>query len=518
MGDDMSEVIELQNGGTGQVQAKDKKTSVPKGIVQESWVGWWVNWKSISIHDVLDDMFFAKGGCKGEIRDGTNPAQTGNNDDGYSFLIPYSTELQWRTRVLLTPYTNHYKRFIMSQIRPVYSQGNISYKAMLAETDKKDDVFHYFIKNASGTGVSYRDMSIYAAQERKIHDVAYYIMTKAVGAEIPSLTVRSSVDFLSAEGDKNGVLISITFYNGKKIVKNKTVATAERWFMEDGICYFENLEGDWDGNKSCFDDIEWEVVEGPISTEVKEMVVKAHLIGAQPRGEFLPRYPESVSIAMACMSYFQGESKHAWLMTLTRLPIPYVFSKSGVRGMRAGGSQIWDIRGDSTGYPSPPGFMSVDSSLATVSAQDLSAIKQDISDIARESGVNTGSANSASQQSGESKSFDFIATEVKLQETVKESQAMNEWVYHMFNIYTGRGDSWTYEAIYPTSFFPEEPKSVDEVGTMIDKADQFGMNELAKELILFAGRDILKNTVSDERMKEIIQEVQSSAGGRVINE
>lgn len=513
MSESISEVIELPDG-TGQAQDKSINSGEPEGISPESWRGWWVNWKSISIHTVLDDMFNAKGGCKGEIMDGTNPDLQGFQYDGYSYIIPYSTELQWRTRVLQSPYTNFFKRFIMAQIRSVFSQDSISYKVYKgsSENSEKTDDFLEFMNNSTGTGVNYRDLQVFAAQERKAHDVAYYIMTKPVGSDIPALTVRTAVDFIMATGDESGKLETIMFYNGKKYVDNKIVASAELWYM-DGTCHVQEMEGDWDGNRETLGDVEYKPVGPPIDTEVDEMVVKAHMRGAQPTGEFLPRNPESASIAMKCMDYFQSESWHSWLMTLTRNPIPYVFTKADIKGLRAGGSQLWVLKGDQTGYPSAPDFMSPDSGLPSVSTDDLNRIKQDISDIARESGVNTGSANSATQQSGESKSYDFIATDIKLQETVTENQEMNKWVGHMFNKYTLRNDDvWRYEITYPTDFFPEEPKSLDEIGNLIDKAQLYGLNELAKELILFSARDVLAGSVSDDRMKAIAEEIEGAQG------
>lgn len=514
MSESISEVIELPDG-TGQAQDKSIESGKPEGISPESWVGWWVNWKTVSIHTVLDDMFHAKGGCKGEIMDGTDPDQNGDRYDGYSYIIPYSTELQWRTRVLQSPYTNFFKRFIMAQIRSVFSEDAISYNVYKGSSkiSEENDVFLYFMNNSTGTGVSYRDLQVFATQERKVHDVAYYIMTKPDGSEIPALTIKTAVDFIMATGDKNGKLEEIMFFNGKKIVNNKIMASAELWYMAGGICYVQDMEGEWDGKRSSLGEVEYKKVGPPQSTGVDEMVVKAHMRGAQPTGEFLPRNPESSSIAMKCMDYFQSESWHSWLMTLTRNPIPYVFTKADIKGLRAGGSQLWVLKGDQTGYPSAPDFMSPDSALTSVSTDDLNRIKQDISDIARESGVNTGSANSATQQSGESKAYDFIATDVKLQETVTESQEMNKWVGHMFNKYTVRNDDvWTYEITYPTDFFPEEPKSLDEIGGLIDKATLYGLPLLARELILFSARNVLSGSVSEETMNDITSEIESSSG------
>ena len=264
------EVIELDSGQTAQIQDKSINNSEPEGISPESWQGWWVNWKSISIlHTVLDDMFNAKGGCKGEIMDGTDPDLNGFQYDGYSYIIPYSTELQWRTRVLQSPYTNFFKRFIMAQIRSVFAQDSISYKVYKGSSEKseKTDDFLDFMNNSTGTGVNYRDLQVFAAQERKTHDVAYYIMTKPVDSDIPALTVRTAVDFIMATGDENGKLETIMFYNGKKYVENKMVASAELWYM-DGTCHVQEMEGDWDGNRETLGDVEYKPVGPPIDTEV----------------------------------------------------------------------------------------------------------------------------------------------------------------------------------------------------------------------------------------------------------
>lgn len=511
------EVVESA-GAMRQQQNMDITPGRPEGIKEQSWEGWYCPWKEQPIHRVIEDMFTGQGGCKGAIDPGlNNPTMNGNNSDGYSFLDPYSTELQWRTRVTHSFYTNLFGRYVYSQVNPIL--GDEDFKILVykgkSEVPLEDDDFIDWTYNCTMTGTTYRAIQQYAAHQWVAHDVVYLIMT-AVGGE-PALSVRIATDFLESKSDDvTGELVSIMFWNGIRKDGNKVYAKAIRYFMDGEYCKIELLEGDYSSGDK--DDIEWVSMEIR-NTEVKEMICYPMMVGARPFGEWLPQNPSSFRMMSSCMALFQSSSKVQWLFTLLCLPIPFVYSEGEISGIKAGGSQLFLITGGGVnGWPPNPGFMQVESSSLNTAIEYLNSIKNDISDIARENGVNTGSANSAQQQSGDSKRFDFLATEQKLKERVRECKTMNRWVFHMYNVYKNRDDSlYDYRITYPDTFYPEEPTTVQDYIDTINMLRELDLSESVAESVKHLVQPLLPN-ITEAQWNSIAKEVDTKVMAMSANE
>jgi hypothetical protein len=236
------------------------------------------------------------------------------------------------------------------------------------------------------------------------------------------------------------------------------------------------------------------------------MLCYAHLPTAQPTGVFRPEIPKIKSIANCSMAIYQEESQIAWLRTLHNLPTVVLFGDVDGVKIGAGNMIVLNTAGIDGNFPPEPTYLSTDSGLLTTSIESLQFNIERLREVAKENGVDSKTGSQA--QSGDSKRYDFQATESKLRETVEYCRDMNEWVFGMFNWFMRR-DGYTYEITYPDSFYPEEEPTTAEVSEAFDTAVQHGAVTLAAELLKKMKRKILgkldteTNSAIDSEIDEI---------------
>lgn len=484
----------------------------PQKIQKQSWANRYVDPTRQPVHILLYDTFNGVGGYKGDI----NP-ESDISDGTYSYIDPMSTELQWPNRVKQTKYYNYLARYVNSMVNPVFSQGNIETITKFNGDVKDDDaLMSLFMKNCDGTGTKYDATQKMALQNLRVHDVAYYAMTKKANKDIPSLSVFRAVDLISSKGDEDGLLVDVKFFRGTEyITDGETVRVkvkAIQYFFDGVTCKIQkwhSIVGKDDritlGNWA---DMEWEKEDGVIDTDVGEMVVYAHLPIASPIGEFLPQNPSIRGILDACLGLYQDESKVNWLFALHNLPTPVIWGD--IIGMLGGAGQAIavDNKDPNKGYAPKPDYMSVDSGLLPASMEKLQFNIERLRELAKENGVDTKTGSQA--QSGDSKRYEFEATEQKLRGSVDMARDMDEWIFRMFNIYTGRSDVYEYYRTYPDSFYPEEEATTDELEMVIRLYGEYELtgsrNVLLKELF----KKVSGKTVSKEDAQIVLEEIEKS--------
>ena len=483
----------------------------PQKIVQESWQGIYVDPFQQDIHILLDHSYYGRGGFAGDI------PIVGSGNGKITYMVPMATELSFRNRVKQTVYRGDFGRFIDSQVTPIFAQARIATTVHLGDkvvaNDK--DVIRW-MKDCTGNGKSYNSMQQFALAELRVHDVVYHAMTKGEGQDLPSLSEYRAIDLIMAVSDANGALESIMFYKGCKVVDEVEYVVGIQFYMSGGTCKIQRYtsevgggEGCWCGIVGKWEDVEWKKAGAEKDTEVDEMVVFPQLPVATADGEWKPLVPRSRRVAMACLGIYQERGKNGWLYALTNLPTPVMWGD--IKGILIGAGQM--IAQDSTdpnnGYPPAPMYMSPDSSLLTVSDKHIEDSIAHMRDIAKENGVDSKSGSQA--QSGDSKRFDFQATEQKLGNGVELCRTMDEWVFPMFDKYMNRtAGQYTYERNYPVSFYPEEEPTIDNMIEAVSKLSEFGMVEARNAISLRMVKKLLGRDATKDDIDEITMAIENN--------
>ncbi|MCP4337373.1 MAG: hypothetical protein GY799_00460 [Desulfobulbaceae bacterium] len=509
------EVTEFGSGDGAKIVQKSESTrppdDAPQAIVQESWAGIYVDPFQQDIHILLDHSYYGSGGFAGDI------PISGSGNGKITYMVPMATELNFRNRVKQTVYRGDFGRFIDSQVSPIFAQARIATTVYLGDTlvENDKDVVRW-MKDCTGNGKSYNSMQQFALTELRVHDVAYHAMTKGEGQDLPSLSEYRAIDMIMAVSDVNGALESIMFYKGCKVVEEVEYVTAIQFYMSNGTCKIQrhyaevgNGTGNWCGVVGKWDDVEWKNDGPEKDTEIDEMVVFPQLPVATADGEWKPLIPRSRRVAMACLGIYQERGKNGWLYALHNLPTPVMWGD--IKGILIGAGQM--IAQDSTdpnnGYPPAPMYMSPDSSLLTVSDKHIEDSIAHMRDIAKENGVDSKSGSQA--QSGDSKRYDFQATEQKLGGGVEMCRTMDEWVFPMFDKYTNRTEGqYTYTRNYPVSFYPEEEATIDDMLEIVGKLSEFEMVEARNAIALRMVKKALGRDVDEDDMKEITKAIENN--------
>jgi len=506
-----NEVVEMmvEEGQSGGVHRAPDDS--PQLITQQSWKNSYVDPTRQPIHILIYDMINGVGGVAGNI-----DTDNDGNDGTYSYVDPMSTELQWRNRVKQTKFYNYAQRTYASMVNPVFSEGNITTLVSFNGDGKEDELVQQWEKNCDGTGTSYEAMQKLSLMNLRAHDVAYYAMTKTDGSDIPSLSVYRAVDVISATGTDDGILDDITFFRGNKSEQDSkgkitTYTYAIQFFMRGGMCHVQMWRAENDekhtGSLGNWNDLEFEKFVEERPTEVSEMVVKGHLPIASPIGEFVPTTPTSKTIIDACLGIFQDESKMNWLFALHNLPTPVIWG-SNIKGILGGAGQsiVQETNDPSQGFAPKPDYMSVNPALLSGSMDKLKFNLERLRELAKENGVDT--VTGAQAQSGDSKRYEFQATEQKLRGSVDLLEQMDEWVFHMFNIYTSRSDAYTYARTYPISFYPEEEATLTDLAEGVSVANEFNYPATRNILMLKYTRQLMGKGLSKEDELVVIDEIE----------
>ena len=510
---DTNEIVDMMVSEGESAGVHRQPLDQPQQITKQGWTNRYVDPTRQPIHILIYDAINGVGGFAGNI-----DPETDLCDGTYSYVDPMSTELQWANRVKQTKYYNYAQRTYASMVNPVFSQGNIATFTRFNGESKDDPIMDKWINNCDGTGTSYTAMQKLALINLRSHDVAYYSMTKAKNADLPSLGVYRAIDIIRAQGNDDGVLDDIMIFRGNETVIDdggnaKTYTYARQYFMRGGECFIQTWRAD-NEDKNCglgdWSNIDFEKFEEERATGVREMVVKADLPVASPIGEFVPTNPTSKTIIDACLGIFQDESKMNWLFALHNLPTPVIWG-SNIKGMLGGAGQaiVQETNDPNQGYAPVPQYMSVDSSLLTGSMEKLKFNLERLRELAKENGVDT--VTGAQAQSGDSKRYEFQATEQKLRGSVDMLRdGMDLWVFHMFNILTARSDAYQYERTYPASFYPEEEATLTELSEAVIVMNDMGLGATRNIIALQYARKILGRSLDKEDEKIIMDEVERS--------
>ena len=507
------ETVDFKNGDVTYADAQEAGISAgiprqpqdaPQGAQKQSWKGYYVDPTQQPIHIVLNDAFYAAGGFAGDIDVNSEQPTKSGDEDRYSYIHPMSSEMQYRNRVKETSYYNYLARLVKSSVNPVFSRQKIETLAYIGDGENPvdDKYIKSFMRDCTGTGTSYNAVQKGAMQEQATHDVVYYAMTRRDGAELPSLSVYSAVDVIIAEGDDYGMLTSIMFNRGAKIIDEEVWETAIQFFMSDGgECKIQW----WRRGQTKGD--EWQKWNEEKSTGINEMIVKAHIPVAVKVGEFVPVKPTMKSILDSCLSIYQDESKVSWLYALNCLPTPVFWGDAD--GLFIGAGQAFKATDTNPvkGYSPAPQYMSINSANLAEAINKLKFNLERLRELAKESGIDTKTGDQA--QSGYSKEFEFQATEERLRGTVARCVEMDEWVFYMFNLYMVR-DSYRYERTYPNTFYPEQQPTLEDYAEWVTLANDAGLSVTRNVMIQKAVNVLLGRSATDAEYDAIREEVEKS--------
>ena len=484
-------------------QANDE----PQTVSAQSWKNIYVDVTRQPIHIALDDAYYGKGGFAGDIPS----TDTDTSDGTYTYLVPTGSEMLYRWRVKQTWLHNYYARFINSQVFPVFSIGTINLTSRKGKELYDDKELKAWLKNCTGTGTTYEEMQKYSMIELRVHDVAYYTMTKTKKNKT-ALGVYRAIDVIYTGSDEDGILTDIAFFKGTRLEGQKIITRALRVFMSpDGFCYLQNMEAEGAPSMGSFhkwDDFKPAKWNGsPRDTGIEEMVAHAHIPVAKPEGEWVPTTTRSKSVFDCCMNIYNDDSSSEWLFKLTNQPIPYAYTKSS--GMKIGIGNMILIEPSAVGEnPPAPDYMSVDSAALQASNSYLMRKIESLREIAKENGVD--SKTGAQAQSGESKRYEFQATESKLKETVSYCRDMNGWVFRLYNLLNSRNDDvYSYELSYPESFYPEEEPTFAEYEALETRASDIGANVLANIVMRKWSERLLGKSATEDEQQAITKELEN---------
>jgi len=482
-------------------------TDTPEEWKSQSWQGYYRDPTRENIHVLLHNMYYGIGGFAGDIptNDLDGQEQATNSIDAYSYIHAKKGERYYRTRVKDSPLYNFFARIVDSQIVPIFSANRLTTVTKRGESTIDDPQMVQFMKNCTGTGTQYISMQEFLLRELIVHDVAFYAVIKRKNRDIPVITAYQSIDHITSTSDENGELNRIVFSTGLELIDKKEFQTAIVYEMQNGYCWIMHMIARNDKNKSLIE-LKWEedTRYKPFNTEIDRMVVRAQLPEATATGEWLPVLPKMRRFSNICMDIWQFDSKVSYLATLCNLPLLNTYGD--VSGVNIGQGNAMNSVEGATGYAPLPAYVSPDSSLLSADIEYLKYKIDSLRDIAKENGVDSVQSNSA--QSGDSKRFDFQATEQKLQNSIALLEDMDQWVFMMFDIYLNRGEGVnSYVRAYPESFYPEEVATLADMETVFLTAKEAGASKSALMVLKSMVLSVLGKGATDADVEIISEEI-----------
>lgn len=477
----------------------------PEQWKKQSWQGYYTDPTRENIHVLLHNLYYGVGGFAGDIptNDTLGAEEAGNTTTARSYIHPKAGERYYRTRVKDSPLYNFFARIVDSQIVPIFSANRLVTITKRGETVYDDKEMKAFMRNCTGTGTPYSAMQEFLLRELIVHDVAFYAVTKRKNRDVPVITAYQSVDHIMSSSDENGELNKIMFSTGIEYRKKQEYQKAKKYEMRGGTCWIIDLAAKGDSTKSMIE-LDWKE-EGAFNTEIAEMVVRAQLPEASATGEWLPILPKMRRFSNICIDIWQFDSKISYLATLLNLPLLHIYGD--VAGVNVGSGNAMNSVEGATGYSPLPAYISPESTLLTADIEYLKYKVDSLRDIAKENGVDSVQSNSA--QSGDSKRFDFQATEQKLQNSIAMLEdGMDEWVFRMFDLYLSRGEGqYEYIRNYPESFYPEEEPTLGDMEVVFMAAKEAGASNAALLVLGAMVRSVLKKNASDADIEMIRKEL-----------
>ena len=464
------------------------------GIRKQSWAGIYRDYRDVNKHVVLEDMLYGIGGVSG-----FGISMNQNVLNAYSYITPLSTELQYVDRVRNGDYTNQFGRYINARVNPVVS-GQTEHEVRSGDMGVTDDEWERFLKNAGRRGTTYQSTRRAALRELLAHDIVY-IITDRVGENREYYVKVKTINEVSPDHigvGEYGDLLSLF------VLDDKRAGTASRWHMVDGVCYRDRYTckpKDRDGSKYWYE-WKWEL-DTSINTGADFMLVQPVVIGDTG---YHPQHPESWNLARVCMDYYQQENRHQWLMTLARNPKFETFGDlEGVRG--AIGNALVKSGDANNNYPPQSAFIEPSPQNIEQSRKGLQDAMQSIREIASDHGVTINETSAG--QSGESKKYDYDATEKGCLETERLARKIDEIVIDAYKKMFNRGYDYIFR--YAGSYTPESQVEARDALDILSVMERINAQEAFAEIANELTRRVVGSKLPSARMNEISEEISAQA-------
>lgn len=494
------EVLEMPTPNPVQVSSGDSAYGIGgREVNADDWGKYYRDYRTVAYrHQFLEDAYTGQGGFLGDVPL-TDNYKGNQNNNPYTWLTPDSTELQFLSRAKNTELYNMFSRFINSRIGPIFAGDEIKTITTQNGVVRGNDKFNDFVSDCTGTGMTFAEFQETELTDADVHGVSYVAMDMTSGRELPVVYNYSalSLDTSSIVTDTDKKLVAIAFLSGEHRVKGVSYPKRIKYYMEDGYCHvveqYEDAENQW------FD------IETPKNTGVDEMIVFPHFTDKRKAGQYYKETPESYNVARCTTDIWNKLSWTMWNLKLHGFPIFYAYNVKGIS--RSLGHIIsLTTSADGTAVP-PPNFASPDTAGLQRCFEALEYLEKQARQIMREYGVIMEESATSQAQSGESKTFDFWATNETLKKSVKKLRVLDAWVYKMFNKYTGRGDEWEYKRYYPEDFTPRTEHAIVDLHDTYRILANEGAQESAKDVLKLIVSKIVGPNSTVERMSELVEEI-----------
>ena len=433
MSDDGIEILTMEDMPKDPIERPSRQIQTQPDT--ESWVGTFVDYRTICKYDFLDDAYTGAGGFSGLTKsEGRKRAK--------SYLTPNPTERFYLTRVRTSVYTNHFAKSINSQILPIFAQKPIEttvvdtggrvleghpYSDFLADIDGAGTKKNQFLKVAMGA--AYR------------HGVAFAVMDKLPGALRPIAYLMDADDVQDYGTDKAGGLAWIAFKDGEMhSAEGKEIPL--RLLIDKNTFRREY----WDERSKS-----WVLVdEQPNTTGILPVMPIFGQI-RDDASEYLPE-PAMYPIAQICHWIYDKESNLDWLIQKQAHDIIVV--NGDIEGIgRPTDNALVIPASDQKLFA--PFALSPDADKARVHQERIDRKLEDLADLVSQNGV-VAQATSVQSQSGVSKSYSFIATNDKLKAGVNLCKEIEEWLKTTYRAFMDEvSAAWTIRTDYPADFQPK---------------------------------------------------------------
>jgi hypothetical protein len=489
---------QIQNG---QAPRDVGAPSPQTGIQKESWDGIYRDYRDTPIHQVLSDCYTGIGGLKGSSASGE-----------YSYLTPFKSELQWLTRLSITEYVNYMRRFVNVRIDPIYTGVTLHNKITLGGEEYGGEAYGFaeWLSAVDGVNKDYNSFQRTFSRWNLTNDVAYAIMDKNKVNKIV-MFYRRAIDVIGepvTDWDTNE-LNSIWFYDRKVLQKDGTYKIySTLWEMKDGY--------QWRVTKSAYLNPAYNTVQqdwkniSKVNTGSQTPLVFASVIGDHDSGCYLPDQTKSYDVARLSLRIYNMMSNIFWLLVLQGHSILFVHGK--ISGLSASQSILnLPVSADGSSVPNPD-FISPDAELPRVHIETLNFVLKQLFDIMKEFGVSVSEGSTSQAQSGESKSYDFQATNNAILSTVENVLVpLDRWVIqtylHLNGVPLENIKQYGFERSYPNDFFPTPEDALVDLIDSAESAKSNGFLTLSAQIWGKIARKILKGDLTPELYKELLEEV-----------
>lgn len=401
----------------------------------------WVDWRTLSPYKVTRDVYYGQGG----VGDPSQP----------SYVVPNSSELYYRTRVTLTPYTPWFALFIDSQYEPLYTEEPPRYPQDMSEGMES------FVQNCNRGGMSLDEFKMNVTFNGLL-DGAVFIGSGYDGdtSKQPWLYYYTAQQLNTklTETDQFG---AVTLYVFTEQV--------------DKDVYIHNVYTDSEYAKYQSNDPEQ---LGEMQGEaVQSMPINAIYTQRREQGELLP-HPKALSVAGLCIAVYNAESDQRWVLRVQGHSIFVVTSDIAPKGLGDGLTSVLHIdTADSAGGAE---FVAPPAELSKEHRESKAELLGQLFEVMRHHGV-IAQRSSQLAESGTAKSFTFRPVNTAIAKSRSIAKQIDEYTEDMMYYYTGQDVE--FEVIYKTDFTPSAGVSMLELLDALTAFKQYGNVEAVKGVL-----------------------------------